>query len=106
MNLFKIETENTNVISKTYSLLQMINLIAGAVLAVASLISTIFLAFKDELLWLIPLGAFFVVAFICVLIHMNLQVLFGMYYDIRMTRILAEGNRGESKANDEELPEL
>lgn len=101
-----IYTKNCEIIAKTHSFFQMLNLIVCGILAFSSLIITIVIAFEDEIMWLIPLGAFFVILLACGVIASSLQIKFGMYYDIRMTRLAAE-NKNETVAfEDDSLPEL
>lgn len=106
MNLFTINTKDTTTIAKTYALLQKINLIVSSIFALASLVLTIVVACDDEILWLIPLGALLVVVLAFLLIYNSLQIKFGMYYDIRMTRLITENKNGVVSANDDVLPEL
>ena len=101
-----LNTKDTTTIESTYSLLQMINIITSNVLAIASAITTVYLAIEDKYLWLIPLVAFVVVVFSAVLVYNHLRIQYGMYYDIRVTRLIAENGNTAPVSNDDALPEL
>ena len=99
-------TNDTTQIEKTFSAFTWINLIANAILIIAAIIVTIVLATDETVFCLIPLGAIVFLVIETILIQLSLDVKFGMYYDIRITRVIAEQKNGNVPSIEDELPEL
>ena len=107
MKPFKIYTKDTKQIETTYNILQRINVITGALLAFVSLVLAIsFFDKSAEMLGLIFLGVLAVDVLACVVIYFCLGVKFGMYYDIRMKRMGADGEAVCKPIDSDELPDL
>ena len=106
--MLTFNTKDTETITKTYALLQKINMIVCGIIALASLILTFVIATEDEVLWLIPVIVLIVTAIVFCAIYILLQIKFGMYYDIRVTRLATEKKKNSANAYevDDALPEL
>ena len=107
MNFTEIYSKDTKKIEKTYAFMQKLNLIICSILAFALLALTIIIALDDEILWLAPLVALAIVVVVFFANYNALQIKYGMYYDIRKTRMATEN--GDKKAPEtfgNALPEL
>ena len=105
--MLTFNTKDTQTITRTYELLQKLNTIVCGIIAFASLILTFVIAADDEVLWLLPAAVLLITALVFVVISNILEVKFGMYYDIRITRLNAENKNNINTATvDDTLPEL
>ena len=106
MNKKLLYTKDTAQIERVFEIFSWINIIANAIIALASLIVTIVIACDDEVLWLIPFGVLIVSIVTFLLIHSLLNVKFGMYYDIRKIRMKNEISSSYDTFDIDEIPEL
>ena len=109
--MFNLNKKDTQNIEGTHLIFQFFNFALGALIALVCLILTITIAVEDEIMWLIPLGCLLVDFFVWGIIANWLQVQFGMYYDIRVTRLAAEKNPSSPKEtpvvdNEEPFPQI
>ena len=104
MNL--LDFKDTRTITKTYALLQKFSFITTVILCLGAVITAIILAF-DGSFELIPIagGAVILFIFVQIIISKSLKIKFGLYYDIRVLRLVAENNNNIT-TNDDTLPEL
>ena len=107
MNSTILNTKDAQTIKRTYAFFQILNLVFYALVLIAGSVLTIYFSIVDDIvIGLMPLGAMVFFSIIFPIIYNMLQIKFGMYYDIRMTRIAAEkGGKTESESEDV-LPEL
>ena len=109
MNLFDLNTKNEATILKSHKNSQLANMIVCSILAFASLVVTLYFMFSGDYYFeecLIPLGVHSIIVGIFFLIRNRLQIHYGMYYDMRMTRLAAENKNGKVTAVEDLLPEL
>ena len=101
-----IYTKDAKLIKKTYKLLQLLNIIISSLLIIASFVVMIVVACEDDTLWLIPFGTFWISIITFVIIYNSLHIKFGMYYDIRMTRLATQYKNDSINLDEFTLPEL
>ena len=96
MNFTEIYSKDTKKIEKTYAFMQKLNLVICSISAFAFLLLTVIIATEDEILWLAPLVALVIDVAVFFANYNALQIKYGMYYDIRKTRMATEN--GDKKA--------
>ena len=83
MGFFNFNSKNVNAIAYSYAVAQILNIISCIVIVVASLV----LAINEDTTYLMGI---IVSIILFVVVNLGLNVIFGMFYDIRMMRICAE----------------
>ena len=106
MNKKLLYTKNTAEIENVFNILSWVNIIASAIIAFAALIVTIVIASNYTLLWLIPFGVLVVTSISFILIHVHLNIKFGMYYDIRKIRMNSDATQSNPTNDIDDIPEI
>ena len=87
-DFFKLDVRKTDTIKLSYLLLQILNIVSCTCIAVAYLV----LAISDDASYLIGI---LVALILLIAVGLGLNVIFGMFYDIRMMRICAENGQSQ-----------
>ena len=108
---FEIElyTKDTQKIERTYKIFQTINLISFILVLIGGLITTCIMAEDFGAFCLIPLGAALIWIPVYIITSLLLNILFGMFFDIRRMRMHSDNapqNEASATAVEDEIPEL